>query len=219
MGDGAAVGLKPDQQAAVTALASVTRDLVMHRSDDGTSLRKALGDADAPLQLLVRGADAAVDEEVAKIDFAQSSVDVIRQRLQETTGVDASRRAPPRPADAPTTPPAKADKAAAARDAAFELIRPTLEAVGAQLSALHDTIRRQAVANQSTIPGAFAALAVIQNDLESKRERLVRLRGGLDVFAKAHAVLHQADRVEAEEVLAKVLSILMDAPPAAPARP
>jgi len=208
---GASTGLTGEQSAAATALAGATRDLLTHRDD--AALRKAIGDADAPIQLLVKAMQASIDQRIASIDFAETSVDVV--------GQSSGRPAPARAAETSTAPTGKKlDKAAAtARDAEFELIRPTLEAVGAQLAALREGMARQAVANQAAVPGSFAGLAAVLNDLETKRERFEDLRDTLLVFAKAHHALHEGvDQLDTDALLAKVLGILGEAsaPAAAP---
>ncbi len=219
---GASAGLKPDQQAAAATLGSVTRELLLHRRDDAV-LKKAIGDADGPIQLLVAAVRGAVDQRIATIDLAETSIDVVRQRLEETVAGAAGRPSAPHQAEAaPAAAAKKPDKAASAREAEFELMRPTLEAVGGQLSALHDTMRRQAVANQATVPGAFAGLAAVQHDLESTRERFVHLRDTLDVFARAHGSLREnVDRIDTDALLEKVLGIISEpgAPPPKPAPP
>jgi hypothetical protein len=78
---------------------------------------------------------------------------------------------------------------------------------------------RQAVANQAAVPGSFAGLAAVLNDLETKRERFEDLRDTLLVFAKAHHALHEGvDQLDTDALLAKVLGILGEAsaPAAAP---
>ena len=203
-------GLKPDEVVAARALASVTRGL--HAlGHDTAALRKVIGGADEPLQKLARAIDTMVERQVAAIDLAETSVDVLRQRLQQSVAFSPS---PPRvqaPASPAPTAAKRQDKEAAARAADVELIRPTISAIGAQLTSLQDAMTRQAGASQAAVPGSLAGLAAVQNDLESKRERFEQLRDAVDVFAQAHKTLHDnVDQIDTEALLVKVLAVTVE---------
>jgi hypothetical protein len=202
---GSWTGLKPEDAAAATALANATRVL----ETDSDVIKRAITDADAPIQVLAKDLDAILERRVANIDLAETSIDVVRQRLQEV----AAAPAPPvsRPPAHPAAPskPEKGGKADCA-----DIIVPTVEAIGVRLAALHETLNRQSAANQVGVPGSLAGLAAVQNDLESKRSALVRFREGLSLFARAHKTLHDnVDQLDSGSLVAKLTSVAEPAPP------
>lgn len=208
---GAWTGLKPDESAAATELANVTRELQSHHPD-AAAVRKAIGAADGPIQKLTHALDEAVDQRVATINLAETSIDVVRQRLQETVAalptVARPKPAAPAPASA-AAPGAKHPDKPAPTKPDDQDVRPSIAAIGVQMTALYDATNRQATANQAEVPGSLAGLAAVQNDLESKRERLAVMREGLDVFARAHKFLHDnVDQVESDALLGKVLEVI-----------
>jgi hypothetical protein len=198
-------GLKPEDAAAATALATATRVL----ETDSNGLKRAIADADAPIQALAKDLDAILERRISNIDLAETSIDVVRQRLQEVAA------APPPPVSRPPAHPAapsKPEKGAKADCA--DLIVPTVEAIGVRLAGLHDTLNQQSAANQVAVPGSLAGMAAVQNDLESKRGALVRFREGLALFAHAHKALHDnVDELDSDSLVAKVTVVAEPAPP------
>jgi hypothetical protein len=197
-------GVAKEDAAAAGALAEVTKSLETE-DRDASAVRRAVDGADKPLQQLAKSLDALVGKNVADIDLAEASVDVVRQRLQEVAG------APPPPASRPQAQTAsgataKADKGARpAKTDCVDVIVPTVEAIGARLSALYDAMNRQTGANQVVVPGSLAGLAAVQADLEGKRAAFERLRTGLGVFARAHGVLAaNLDELSASGLIVKV---------------
>jgi len=209
-------GLKPEEAAAASSLAGVARGLLTARRDDpAVALRKAIDDADPLIQALAQAIDRAVDARVADVDLAETSIDVVRQRLQQAV---ADRLPTPRPA-AVAAPAAtkRPGKAASAKAEEQDALVATLLPMNAQLGALSDVIARQALAGQAAVPGALAGLAAVQNDLESTRQRFVRLRDAVDAFARVHRSLHDGmGRGDTDALMASVLKAVGEAAAAAP---
>ncbi len=65
---GSWTGLKPEDAAAATALANATRVL----ETDSDVIKRAITDADAPIQVLAKDLDAILERRVANIDLAGS---------------------------------------------------------------------------------------------------------------------------------------------------
>jgi len=218
--NGAWAGLKTDDAAAANELSKIIRDL-QSRPVDADALKQAILAADAPIQKLSAAIDSAVSQRLATIDLAETSVDVVRQRLQETLAYQpaSARPKPTPPPAAPAAPAAPAvkrpDKPAPARNDDQD-VRPAINALGTQLSRLMDATARQAMANQTAVPGSLAGLAGVQNDLESRRQRFEELRAAVGVFARAHKVLHEnVEDIATDALTGKVLdAIATSGPPA-----
>ena len=126
--------------------------------------------------------------------------------------------APARAASAPAADAHPADKTAALVAAQLEAkVAPVREAMAALRDRLDETLTERTTDRQVAVPGALAELGLMQNDLESKRARLERLRDAADAFARAHKALRDTlERLEPDAVLAEVVRAASRQPPPAP---
>jgi hypothetical protein len=213
-------GLSPAQAQAVKTLSGAVQTMLV-RAQSESDLRSTIAASDAAVQEIARGLDEVVGHELGRIDLARTSIDVVRDRLQQlaTTAPPAPR--PVAPAHAPPAPAADthpADKTAAlvATQLATELA-PVREAMAALRDRLEETLTAGTMDRQVAVPGALAELGLMQNDLESKRARLERLRDAADAFARAHKALHDSlERLEPDAILTEVVRAASQQPPPAP---
>ena len=213
-------GFSPAQAQAVKTLSSTVRAMLV-RAQGESELRGTIAGCDAAVQEVARGLDQVVGHELDRIDLARTSIDVVRERLQQlaTAAPPAPRPgASTRAAPAPAADVHPADKTAAlvAAQLATELA-PVREALTALQGRLDDALAERSMERQGAAPGALAELGLMQNDLESKRARLERLRDAADAFARAHKALRDnVDRLEPDALVAEVLKAASQAPPPAP---
>lgn len=212
-------GLSPAQAQAVKTLSNSVQTMLV-RPPSESDLRSLIAGSDAAVQEIARGLDEVVGHELGRIDLARTSIDVVRDRLQQaaTTAPPAPRPgASPRAPSAPATD-AHPDKTAVlvAAQLATELA-PVREAMAALRDRLDETLTEGTTERQLAVPGALAELGLMQNDLESKRARLERLRDAADAFARAHKALRDnLERLEPDALLTEVVRAASQQPPPAP---
>jgi hypothetical protein len=213
-------GLSPAQTQAVKTLSSAVQTMLV-RAQSESDLRSVIAGSDAAVQEIARGIDEVVGHELGRIDLARTSIDVVRDRLQQlaTTAPPAPR--PGASARAPSAPaadahPAEKTAALVAAQLATELA-PLHEAMATLRDRLDETLTERTMDRQVAVPGALAELGLMQNDLESKRARLERLRDAADAFARAHKALRDSlERLEPDAILTEVVRAASQQPPPAP---
>jgi hypothetical protein len=194
-------GLSPAQaQAAKTLSGAVRAMLVQAPGEDG--LRATIASSDAAIQEIARGIDEVVAHELDRIELARTSIDVVRDRLQQLATMArpaprpaATAPAPGAPADGrPPDKPSAAhppDRASASVAAELAPMREGIASLQDRLdAALEGRAGERATERQVSVPGSLAELGLLQNDLESKRVGLERVREAADAFARAHKALH-----------------------------
>jgi len=213
-------GLSPAQTQSVKTLSSAVQTMLV-RAQGESELRSTIAASDAAVQDLTRGIEDVVGRELDRIDLARTSIDVVRERLQQaaTMAPPAPRPGPSAraaPAPAPDAHPTDKTAALVATQLATELA-PVREALASLRDRLDDTLAERSMDRQGAVPGALAELGLMQNDLESKRARLERLRDAADAFARAHKALRDnLDRLEPDALLAEVVWAASQQPPPAP---
>jgi hypothetical protein len=206
-------GLSPAQAQAAKGIASALEAMLVGRPSE-SDLRSTIETSDAAVQELARGIDEMIAHELERLDLARTSIGVVRDRLAQFGAAAPPGARRPAPAHAPA-PPADAhppDKTAALVAAE---VAPVREALAALQDRLDEALSERATERQVAVPGSLAELGLMQNDLESKRARLERLRDAADVFARAHKTLHDnLARLGSDALLAEVVRAI--AQPQAP---
>jgi hypothetical protein len=208
-------GLSSAQAQAVKTLSSALQTMLAGPQSEG-ELRSTIDSCDAAVQELARGIDEAVAKELDRLELARTSIDVVRERLQElATAVPpaphagAAARAPSAPADAHA--PDKTSALVAAELSSG--LAPVRESVATLQQRLDEALAARATERQLAVPGSLAELGLMQNDLESKRARLERLRDAADAFARAHKALHDnLGRLEPDAILTEVVHAVSSPP-------
>jgi hypothetical protein len=194
---------------------------MLARAQSESDLQSTIESCDAAVQELARGIDEAVAKELGRLDLARTSIDVVRERLQELA---TTAPPPPRPGAAARAPSPAADAHPPDKTSALvaaELttgLAPVRESVATLQQRLDEALAARATERQLAVPGSLAELGMMQNDLESKRARLERLRDAADAFARAHKALHDSlGRLEPDAVLTEVVHAVSQPSAAAPA--
>jgi hypothetical protein len=228
-------GLSPAQAQAAKTLSGAVRAMLLQAPSE-SELRSTIASTDAAVQEIARGIDEVVAHELDHLDLARTSIDVVRDRLQQlaTMGRPASPGAPARAPSAPADahPPDKTPAGAPARapGAPADAHPPdktcaSVAAVREDVAALQDRLDQaldgratdRAKERQVLVPGSLAELGLLQNDLESKRVGLERLRDAANAFARAHKALHDnLDRLGPDATLAEVVRAISQPPPSQP---
>ena len=215
------VGLSPGQVEAARTVAGAVRAMLL-RAPTEDELRATIQSSDGAIQELSRGLTILIGHELERIELARTSVDVIREHLQQlATAAPPARRSPTPPAPAPVVEGRPHDKTSAAVAAELEPVRHALAALQERLDgALAERTADRVVDRQASVPGALAELGVLQNDLESKRGRLARLRDDAALLARAHKALRDnLGRAEPDAVLSAVLRGISQSAPQSPSAP
>jgi hypothetical protein len=211
-------GLSPAQAQAAKALSN-TVQAMLSRGQSQSDLQSTIASSDGAVQELARGIDEAVAHELGRLELARTSIDVVRQRLQElaTTAPPSPRPGAPPPASSAPADARASDKTSAL--VAAELshgLAPVRDSVATLQARLDESLSARATERQLAVPGSLAELGLMQDDLESKRARLERLRDATDAFARAHKALHDdLGRLEPEAILIEVVHAISQ--PQAPA--
>jgi hypothetical protein len=214
-------GLSAAQAQAVKTLSNAVQTMAVRAQSDG-DLQSTITGCDAAVQEIARGIDEAVAHELDRLELARTSIDVVRDRLQQlaTTAPPAPRsggaaRAPSTPADAHAP-----DKTSALVAAELTTgLAPVRESVATLQERLDEALAARATERQLAVPGSLAELGLMQNDLESKRAHLERLRDATDAFARAHKALRDnLGRLEPDAILTEVVHAISQ-PPAQPPSP
>jgi hypothetical protein len=211
-------GLSPAQAQAAKTLSGAVRTMLLQPPSE-SDLRSTIVSSDAAVQEIARGIDEVVAHELERIELARTAIDVVRDRLQQlaTMARPASRPgAPPRPPGTPADarPP---DKTSASVAAELAPVREGIATLQDRLDeALEGRAAERATERQVVVPGSLAELGLLQNDLESKRAALERLRDAADAFARAHKTLHDdLDRLGPDAILAEVVRAISQPAPSA----